>query len=103
MKIAVASDHAGFSLKGKVLDYLRALGHTVEDLNRRPFDRTRSAEAIPRMIRRKNPHRATTRPFQAEGAGQTYLADQTLSSLGEALDEPPPCDLLAFGPKHVST
>lgn len=71
--------------------------------NRRPFDRTRSAEAIPRMIHRKNPHRATTRPFQAEGAGQTYLADQTLSSLAEALDEPPPCDLLAFGPKHVST
>jgi ribose 5-phosphate isomerase B len=32
MHVAVASDHAGFSLKGKVLEYLRGLGHTVEDL-----------------------------------------------------------------------
>jgi ribose 5-phosphate isomerase RpiB len=32
MLLAVASDHAGFSLKGTVLEYLSDLGHTVEDL-----------------------------------------------------------------------
>jgi ribose 5-phosphate isomerase B len=32
MQIAVASDHAGFSLKQTVLTFLRGLGHTVDDL-----------------------------------------------------------------------
>src|ERR1035438_9151976 len=32
MKLAVASDHAGFPLKGAVIDDLRKLGHTVTDL-----------------------------------------------------------------------
>ncbi len=32
MHVAVASDHAGFSLKEKVVEYLGGLGHTVEDL-----------------------------------------------------------------------
>lgn len=31
MKIAVGSDHAGFSLKGKVLDILRSKGHEITD------------------------------------------------------------------------
>lgn len=32
MRIAVASDHAGFPLKGKVVEYLRARGYEVWDL-----------------------------------------------------------------------
>jgi ribose 5-phosphate isomerase B len=32
MKIAVASDHGGFPLKGRVIDELRRLGHEVLDL-----------------------------------------------------------------------
>jgi ribose 5-phosphate isomerase B len=32
MKIAIASDHAGFPLKEEVRDYVRKLGHEVEDL-----------------------------------------------------------------------
>jgi ribose 5-phosphate isomerase B len=31
MKIAVAADHAGFEMKQKVLEMIRALGHDVED------------------------------------------------------------------------
>jgi ribose 5-phosphate isomerase B len=31
MKIAVGSDHAGFPLKGKVLDELRSKGHEITD------------------------------------------------------------------------
>ena len=31
MKLAVGGDHAGFPLKGPVIDFLRAQGHEVED------------------------------------------------------------------------
>jgi ribose 5-phosphate isomerase B len=32
MKIAIASDHAAFALKGELADWLRELGHEVADL-----------------------------------------------------------------------
>lgn len=32
MRIAIASDHAGFRLKGALVEHLRAAGHDVEDL-----------------------------------------------------------------------
>lgn len=41
MKIAIASDHAGFPLKEEVRDYVRKLGHDVQDLgayNAEPSD-----------------------------------------------------------------
>lgn len=41
MKIAIASDHAGFPLKEEVRDFVRQLGHDVEDLgafNTEPSD-----------------------------------------------------------------
>jgi ribose 5-phosphate isomerase B len=41
MKIAIASDHAGFSLKEEVRDYVAKLGHEVQDLgayNTEPSD-----------------------------------------------------------------
>jgi ribose 5-phosphate isomerase B len=41
MKIAIASDHAGFPLKEEVRDYIRKQGHEVEDLgayNAEPSD-----------------------------------------------------------------
>lgn len=31
MRIAIGSDHAGFALKGHVIDVVRSLGHEVED------------------------------------------------------------------------
>jgi len=31
MKLAIGGDHAGFPLKGPVIDFLRAQGHEVED------------------------------------------------------------------------
>ena len=49
MHIAVASDHAGFSLKAKVLEFLGGLGHTVEDLgtgDTAPVDYPDFAEAV---------------------------------------------------------
>jgi len=41
MKIAIASDHAGFPLKEEIRDYVRELGHEVQDLgayNTEPSD-----------------------------------------------------------------
>ncbi len=41
MKIAIASDHAGFPLKEEVRDYVRKLGHDIQDLgayNTEPSD-----------------------------------------------------------------
>ena len=49
MHIAVASDHAGFSLKKSILAFLRSLEHTAEDLgtdNTNPVDYPDFAEAV---------------------------------------------------------
>nr|HPM43665.1 RpiB/LacA/LacB family sugar-phosphate isomerase [Candidatus Omnitrophota bacterium] len=32
MKIAIGSDHGGYDLKQKIIDYLKEEGHTVDDL-----------------------------------------------------------------------
>ncbi|MBN3534926.1 ribose 5-phosphate isomerase B [Mycoplasma procyoni] len=40
MKIAFASDHAGFELKDKILEYVKSKGYEVEDLG--PFNGTES-------------------------------------------------------------
>jgi ribose 5-phosphate isomerase B len=38
MKVAIGSDHAGFTLKQELIPALRALGHTVEDLGTHSTD-----------------------------------------------------------------
>ena len=53
MKIAIASDHAGFDLKHLLLDHIRSLGHELEDLgayNKEPSDYPDFAEAIGRAV-----------------------------------------------------
>jgi ribose 5-phosphate isomerase B len=53
MKIAVACDHAGFPLKGMVLETVRSLGHTVLDLGTdsdQPVDYPDYAEKVGRAI-----------------------------------------------------
>ncbi|KAF0106469.1 MAG: ribose 5-phosphate isomerase B [Anaerolineaceae bacterium] len=53
MKIAVACDHAGFLLKGMVLETVRSLGHTVLDLGTdsdQPVDYPDYAEKVGRAI-----------------------------------------------------
>ena len=39
MRIAIASDHAGFDLKAELRDYLKGLGHEVADLGPETADR----------------------------------------------------------------
>ncbi len=49
MKIAIASDHAGFDLKQAIAPYITSLGHDVLDLgarNRDPSDYPDFAEAV---------------------------------------------------------
>jgi ribose 5-phosphate isomerase B len=54
MRIALASDHAGFELKGLLMPYIRQLGHDVIDLgahNSQPSDYPDFAEAVGLAIR----------------------------------------------------
>ena len=55
MKIAVAADHAGFPLKAKVIDVVRAHGHEAIDLGTNstdPVDYPDIARAIGEAIQR---------------------------------------------------
>jgi ribose 5-phosphate isomerase B len=49
MRVAVGADHAGFQLKGQLIDFLRTTGHEVLDLgthNADPVDYPDSAKAV---------------------------------------------------------
>ena len=49
MRVAVGADHAGFALKGQLLDYLKSAGHEVLDLgthNSDPVDYPDFAKAV---------------------------------------------------------
>lgn len=53
MKIAVASDHAGFDLKQQLLQHIASLGHEVEDAgtcSTEPVDYPDFAEALARRV-----------------------------------------------------
>jgi ribose 5-phosphate isomerase B len=60
MKIAIASDHAGFELKEEVRRYMTDLGHEVLDLgafNTEPSDYPDYAEYVGRALHAKNAER----------------------------------------------
>ncbi len=60
MKIAIASDHAGFELKEEVRKYVAGLGHEVLDLgayNTQPSDYPDFAELVGRALHAKNADR----------------------------------------------
>jgi ribose 5-phosphate isomerase B len=61
MRIAIACDHAGFSLKALVLETATHLGHTVLDLgtdSERPVDYPDYAEKVGRALQRGEADRA---------------------------------------------
>src|ERR1700751_4531282 len=77
MRIAVASDHAGFSLKGKVAEYLGRLGHTVEDLgtcDTTPVDYPDFAEAVAKAILAERVERAVL--ICGSGVGASVAANK---------------------------
>jgi RpiB/LacA/LacB family sugar-phosphate isomerase len=77
MHVAVASDHAGFWLKEKVLEYLLGLGHTVDDLgacNTNPVDYPDFAEAVATAILRDRVERAVL--ICGSGVGASVAANK---------------------------
>jgi ribose 5-phosphate isomerase B len=77
MHVAVASDHAGFSLKEKVVEYLRGLGHTVEDLGTRdttPVDYPDFAEAVANTVLNGRVERAVL--ICGSGVGASVAANK---------------------------
>lgn len=77
MQIAVASDHAGFWLKGKVLEYLAGLGHNVKDLGTHdttPVDYPDFAEAVAAAIREKRAERTVL--LCGSGVGASVAANK---------------------------
>src|ERR1700752_4377090 len=77
MRVAVASDHAGFSLKETVLVYLRGLGHTVEDLgtcDTTPVDYPDFAEAVANAVLNGRVERAVL--ICGSGVGASVAANK---------------------------
>jgi len=77
MHVAVASDHAGFSLKKKVVEYLGGLGHTVEDLgtcDTTPVDYPDFAEAVAAAILSERVERAVL--ICGSGVGASVAANK---------------------------
>jgi len=77
MNIAVASDHAGFPLKGRVIGELRALGHEVADLgtdSTAPVDYPDYARAVAEAILGGRAQRAVL--LCGSGAGACVAANK---------------------------
>ena len=57
MKIAIASDHAGYELKVRVFDYLKAQGHTQEDFgcpDKTPIDYIDTGQPAAESVARRD-------------------------------------------------
>jgi ribose 5-phosphate isomerase B len=77
MQIAVASDHAGFSLKQTVLTFLRGLGHTVDNLgtyDTKPVDYPDFAQAAADAILSQRVERAVL--ICGSGVGASVAANK---------------------------
>ena len=77
MHVAVASDHAGFLLKKKIIEYLGGLGHTVEDLgtyDTTPVDYPDFAEAVAAAILSERVERAVL--ICGSGVGASVAANK---------------------------
>jgi len=77
MRLAVASDHAGFSLKGRVMEELRKLGHEVNDLgtdSTAPVDYPDYARAVAQAVLDGRAERAVL--ICGSGAGACVAANK---------------------------
>ncbi|MGO8718807.1 MAG: ribose 5-phosphate isomerase B [Acidobacteriaceae bacterium] len=77
MKIAIASDHAGFELKEEVRRYIADLGHEVLDLgafNTEPSDYPDYAEYVGRALHAKNAERGVL--ICGSGVGVSVAANK---------------------------
>lgn len=77
MKIAIASDHAGFELKEAIRKYIAGLGHEVLDLgafNTEPSDYPDYAEFVGRALHAKNADRGVL--ICGSGVGVSIAANK---------------------------
>ena len=77
MRIAIGADHAGFTLKQRLGDYLRVLGHEVTDVgtvNTNPVDYPDYAEAVAKTILEGKTERAVL--ICGSGVGASVAANK---------------------------
>jgi RpiB/LacA/LacB family sugar-phosphate isomerase len=77
MKIVIGSDHAGFALKSKMSDIVRALGHDVLDVgafNENPCDYPDIAELVARAVTEGKSDRGIL--FDGSGVGMTVAGNK---------------------------
>jgi ribose 5-phosphate isomerase B len=77
MRIVIGSDHAGFALKSKMSDVVRALGHDILDVgafNENPSDYPEFAELVGRAITDGKSDRGML--FDGCGVGMTIAANK---------------------------
>jgi len=77
MRIVIGSDHAGFALKSKMSDVVRALGHDILDVgtfNENPSDYPDFAELVGHAITEGNSDRGVL--FDGSGVGMTIPANK---------------------------
>lgn len=78
MKLAIACDHAGYTLKAHLVDYLRERGHEVLDLGvdsaDTPADYPDSASAVANAIRRGDAERGVL--ICGSGVGASIAANK---------------------------
>jgi len=82
MQIYFASDHAGYELKNALVEYARALGHTVEDCGPEKFDADDDyPELIARAVRKLSADALAGRESRAivigaSGQGEAMVANR---------------------------
>ena len=77
MRIVIGSDHAGFALKSKMSDVVRALGHDILDVgtfNENPSDYPDFAELVGHAISEGRSDRGVL--FDGSGVGMTIAANK---------------------------
>jgi len=77
MRIAIASDHAGFEMKQALVETLRSQGHQVEDLgthSSEPVDYPDFAEAVGNAVRQQRAERGIV--LCGSGVGASVAANK---------------------------
>ena len=69
MKIAIAADHGGFHLKGKLADVVRQLGHEVVDLGAHQYESTDDYPDFARYVAQAIQHGQVQRGIIICGSG----------------------------------
>lgn len=70
MRIYIGTDHAGFELKGKLIVFLRELGHIVKDFGAHTYDTEDDYPDFIRLVAEAVAHDPESKGFILGGSGQ---------------------------------